>query len=57
MVDTHKIRALLDARDAIDLELAALFNGNGKERKKQACGTCGQEGHSARTCDKKDMIK
>lgn len=51
MIDTAKIRELLDRRDEIDAALLALFTG-GKERKKQACSKCGQEGHSARTCGK-----
>lgn len=51
-LDTKRIRELLDKRDAIDDELKELVNGN-KERRPQRCGTCGQEGHSTRTCPQK----
>ena len=51
-LDTSKIRELLDARDKIDEELAALVTGT-KERKPQSCSKCGEVGHSARTCPKK----
>ena len=56
-MDTHKLRNLLDQRDAIDDEIAGIVNGtkaNGKERKPQACSTCGEVGHSSRTCTKKE---
>ena len=50
-LDTQRIRNLLDKRDEIDRELAAIFTGNGmKERKAQRCSVCEQEGHTARTC-------
>ena len=48
-IDTARIRELLNRRDEIDTELAALFTGT-KERKPQKCSRCQQEGHSARTC-------
>lgn len=49
-LDTQKVRELLDKRDAIDEQLREMFNG--KERKPQTCGNCGETGHSARTCTK-----
>ena len=51
-IDTSKVRELLEARDRIDAELAAMFTGT-KERKLQQCSVCGAEGHTARTCSKK----
>ena len=47
--DTTRIRQLLDKRDEIDVELTALFQGQ-QTRKTIKCGTCQQEGHTARTC-------
>ena len=52
-IDTKRLRELCDQRDAIDAELQALFAGS-RERKPQACGICGQTGHSARTCPSKE---
>jgi len=51
-LDTQKVRELLNKRDAIDEEMQAIFSG-GKERKAIKCGSCGEEGHSARTCPQK----
>lgn len=51
-IDTNRIRELLDKRDELDAELASLFTG-AKERKPQSCGSCGETGHSSRTCSKK----
>lgn len=48
-LDTNKVRELLDKRDDLDLEIAALITGT-KERKAIVCGSCGQPGHSSRTC-------
>jgi hypothetical protein len=50
-LDTNRVRELLDQRDEIDKELQALITGT-KERKPQKCGNCGEEGHTARSCDK-----
>lgn len=55
-MDTQKLRELLDKRDALDIEIADIVNGNAGVktiRKPQACGTCGETGHSSRTCPKK----
>lgn len=49
-IDTARIRALLDKRDEIDLEIVAALGNAPKKPIK--CGTCQQEGHSARTCTK-----
>lgn len=48
-IDTNRVRELLDKRDEIDQELQTIFN----TKKTIKCGTCGEEGHSARTCPKK----
>jgi hypothetical protein len=53
MIDTAKIRELLDKRDEIDNQLMSMFNGNGKERKKQSCSKCGSDQHNARSCPEK----
>lgn len=47
-IDTQRIRVLLDKRDEIDAELAQALAGAPKKAIK--CGTCQQEGHTARTC-------
>lgn len=53
-MDSNRIRELLDQRDKLDDELRSLVTGNGsKERKAQTCSTCGEAGHSARTCPTK----
>jgi len=54
-LDTQRIRELCDQRDAIDKELAGLFQP--KERAPQKCGTCGEAGHTARTCSKRPTLK
>jgi len=52
-LDVTRIRELLDKRDEIDQELQSLVTGT-KERKVQRCSKCGEEGHTARTCPKKE---
>lgn len=52
-IDTTRVRDLLDKRDAIDKELAELFNGSReRERKPLTCSICGGQ-HTARTCPQK----
>ena len=48
-IDTQRIRALLDKRDALDAELANALTG----KKTIKCGNCGEEGHTVRTCANK----
>lgn len=48
-MDTTRARELLDKRDEIDAELASVFAGQ-QAKKPIKCGSCGVEGHSARTC-------
>lgn len=54
-IDTNRARELLNRRDEIDAELAALFAGQQTQQTKKPikCGNCQQEGHSARTCPQK----
>lgn len=52
-MDTQRIRALLDKRDEIDRELAEIVTGNA-QKKGVTCSHCGESGHTARTCPKKD---
>lgn len=51
-MDTQRIRQLLTRRDEIDRELVELVTGNG-QKKPVTCSACGAEGHTARTCTKK----
>lgn len=51
-IDTARIRELLNKRDEIDAELAAVFAGNAP-KKAITCSLCKTEGHSARTCPQK----
>lgn len=53
MYDIERAKFLISQREAIDAELAAIFSNQPKERKQNRCGTCGEEGHSTRTCPKK----
>jgi hypothetical protein len=50
-IDTQRVRELLDKRDQIDTELAAIFSGT---KKQVTCSKCGTAGHTARTCQKQD---
>lgn len=52
-IDTTRIRALLDKRDAIDEELQQALGGTPK--KPITCGHCRQEGHSARSCPTREV--
>ncbi len=53
-MDTARIRSLLDERDRIDRDLASAFNGNGHTKKAITCSVCNEEGHTARTCSKRN---
>lgn len=48
-IDTTRIRELLNRRDEIDRELAAVFSG-AAPKKPITCSVCKQEGHTARSC-------
>ena len=48
-MDTQKLRALLDKRDAIDAEIVEMVHGT-STRKPQKCSVCGSTEHTARTC-------
>jgi hypothetical protein len=51
-IDTARARELLNQRDQIDAELAALFAGT-ITKKPIKCGHCQEEGHTARKCPRK----
>jgi hypothetical protein len=51
-MDTARLRQLLDKRDAIDAEIQDAVNG-GSPKKPIVCSACKAEGHTARTCTKK----
>lgn len=55
MEDTiNRVRELLAQRDKIDAELQALFTGTPpKEKRTSTCSHCGEVGHNARGCTKK----
>jgi hypothetical protein len=49
-----RIKQLIEQKEAIDAELESLIAGAPlKERKARTCNSCGQEGHTARTCPAK----
>lgn len=50
-MDTQRVPHLLDKRDEIDRELAEIITGISK--KSLRCSACGEEGHTARTCTRK----
>jgi len=52
-LDTQRIRELLDRRDEIDQELAAVFAG-ATIKKTITCGNCHEQGHTARKCPSKE---
>ena len=48
-----RIRQLIELKEQTDTELETLIAGgtiDAPKRKKQTCGNCNQEGHTARTC-------
>lgn len=55
-IDTARIRDLLNKRDEIDAELAAVFVGS-SSKKPINCSRCSQPGHSARTCPQKPVVE
>jgi hypothetical protein len=48
-LDIDKLKALIAKREEIDAEIIEAVGGK-KERAAKKCGTCGQEGHTSRTC-------
>lgn len=52
-IDTTRVRALLDQRDALDEQIMALVAGN-VAKKEITCSKCKQQGHTARTCPQKE---
>lgn len=51
--DIGRAKELIDQREEIDRQLAAIFGGV-KIRSAQKCSRCGTEGHTARTCPDKE---
>jgi hypothetical protein len=50
----NRVKQLISQREAIEAELVALFKGQSPTVKRtNKCGTCGKDGHSARTCPDK----
>jgi hypothetical protein len=47
-----RVKDLISKREEIDAELAALFGITAPPRKLQKCTSCGEPGHTARTCRK-----
>jgi hypothetical protein len=49
------VKELIAKRQEIEEALAALFSGSAPlgKRRAQKCSTCGEEGHTARTCPTK----
>jgi zinc knuckle protein len=51
-----RIRDLIAQKEQIDSELEGLIAGAPiKEKKPRACSTCGQEGHTSRSCPQKSL--
>ncbi len=47
-----RLKDLIAKRDEIDGELCLLLGVEKKERKPLSCSKCGEQGHTARTCQK-----
>jgi hypothetical protein len=45
-----RVKTLIDQREEIDAELAALFGISVRAKKTLRCSKCGEEGHNAKTC-------
>jgi hypothetical protein len=51
-VRISRVKELITKREEIDAELASLLGMTVGSRKPQKCATCGEAGHTARTCGK-----
>lgn len=49
-----RIKELIETKERVDAELEEMLGG-ATVRKTVKCSKCGQEGHTARTCDKTKM--
>jgi len=47
-----RVKDVIAKREEIDAELASLFGLTAPQRKLQKCASCGEPGHTARTCRK-----
>jgi len=52
-LDIERARELIQKREEIDAELAAIFAGKQVTRRALKCSICNTEGHTARTCPNK----
>lgn len=48
---------LIAQREEIDQQLNALFAGNAISKKQPRCSHCAREGHNAKTCPDKFILK
>jgi hypothetical protein len=48
----QRVKDLISKREEIDAELASLFGITAGPRKLQKCASCGEAGHTTRTCRK-----
>jgi hypothetical protein len=49
-----RIKDLIETKERVDAELEELIGGSPEKRRApQKCGTCEQEGHTARNCPAK----
>lgn len=58
-MDTQRIKELIAKREEIDRELVLIVSGGSSpaatstNRKAVSCGSCHEEGHTARTCSQR----
>lgn len=51
----QRIKELIEIKERTDSELESLIAGAPiKEAKPRVCGTCGEQGHTSRSCPRKE---
>ena len=50
-----RVKELIQKREEIDAELAAMFGLAARSKKTARCSKCGGEGHNAKTCTVPDQ--